>query len=179
MRRSDAATQSLQSEPPCSFPAKMQLADVAPFNLRLTRSLVYSRRIVLDARNIHTQKLVCTVESKFERRFREMNNQINWLLHPPLDGPRATIMIRVMAGTVFLWEGILKFVYANQGVGRFTKLGFPAPDLTASFVGGLEIVGGLLLILGLGTRFVAVPFLFEMVVAMLSTKVGLYLGTSP
>jgi uncharacterized membrane protein YphA (DoxX/SURF4 family) len=84
-----------------------------------------------------------------------------------------------MAGGVFLWEGILKFVYVNQGVGRFTKLGFPFPDITASFVGGLEVVGGLLILLGLGTRFVAVPFLIEMVVAMLSTKIGLYLGTSP
>jgi uncharacterized membrane protein YphA (DoxX/SURF4 family) len=64
-------------------------------------------------------------------------------------------------------------------VGRFTKLGFPFPDFTASFVGGLETVGGLLILLGLGTRFVAVPFLIEMVVAMLSTKIGLYLGTSP
>jgi uncharacterized membrane protein YphA (DoxX/SURF4 family) len=84
-----------------------------------------------------------------------------------------------MAGSVFLWEGILKFVYANQGVGRFTKLGFAFPDFTASFVGGLEVFGGLLVLLGLGTRFVAVPFLIEMVVAMLSTKIGLYLGTSP
>jgi uncharacterized membrane protein YphA (DoxX/SURF4 family) len=84
-----------------------------------------------------------------------------------------------MAGSVFLWEGILKFVYTNQGLGRFTKLGIPLPDFTASFVGGLEIVGGLLILLGLGTRFVAVPFLIEMVVAMLSTKIGLYLGTSP
>jgi uncharacterized membrane protein YphA (DoxX/SURF4 family) len=84
-----------------------------------------------------------------------------------------------MAGGVFLWEGILKFVYVNQGVGRFTKLGFPFPEFTASFVGGLEIVGGLLILLGLSTRFAAVPFLIEMVVAMLSTKIGLYLGTSP
>jgi uncharacterized membrane protein YphA (DoxX/SURF4 family) len=84
-----------------------------------------------------------------------------------------------MAGSVFLWEGILKFVYVNQGVGRFTKLGLPFPDFTASFVGGLEIVGGLLILVGLGTRFVAVPFIIEMVVAMLSTKIGLYLGTSP
>jgi hypothetical protein len=60
-----------------------------------------------------------------------------------------------MAGSVFFWEGILKFVCVNQGVVRFTKLGFPFPDVTASFVGGLEIVGGLLILLGLGTRFVA------------------------
>src|SRR5262249_58127514 len=108
-----------------------------------------------------------------------MKNIMQWLTQPPVDGPASTILIGLMAGSVFFWEGILKFVYVNQGVGRFTKLGLPFPDFTASFVGGLEIVGGLLILLGLGTRFVAVPFLIEMVVAMLSTKIGLYLGTSP
>ena len=49
----------------------------------------------------------------------------------------------MMAGAVFLWEGILKFVYVNQGVGRFTKLGIPFPLVTAPFVAGLEIVGGI------------------------------------
>jgi uncharacterized membrane protein YphA (DoxX/SURF4 family) len=108
-----------------------------------------------------------------------MRSIFHWFSSPPHDAPKATILLRLMAGGVFLWEGILKFVYVIQGVGRFTKLGFPFPDFTASFVGRLEIVGGLLILLGLGTRFVAVPFLIEMVVAMLSTKIGLYLGTSP
>jgi len=108
-----------------------------------------------------------------------MRSIFHWFSSPPHDAPKATILLRLMAGGVFLWEGILKFVYVNQGVGRFTKLGFPLADSTASFVGGLEIVGGLLILLGLGTRFVAIPFLIEMVVAMLSTKIGLYLGTSP
>jgi len=102
-----------------------------------------------------------------------------WVLHPPLDGPSATIAIRLMAGGVFLWEGVLKFVYVNQGLGRFTKLGMPFPDITATFVGGLEIVGGLLLMLGLGTRLLSIPFIVEMLVAMLSTKPALFLGTSP
>jgi putative oxidoreductase len=102
-----------------------------------------------------------------------------WLLDPPVTGPRATLAIRLMAGSVFFWEGILKFVYANQGVGRFTKLGMPFPDFTATFVGGLEIVGGLMLILGLGTRLITIPFIIEMVVAMLSTKPRLFLGTLP
>ena len=108
-----------------------------------------------------------------------MHRGLQWFSNPPHNAPRATILLRLLAGNVFLWEGILKFVYANQGVGRFTKLGFPFPDFTASFVGGLETVGGLLILVGLGTRWVAVPFLIEMVVAMLSTKIGLYLGTSP
>jgi len=102
-----------------------------------------------------------------------------WILRPPTTGPAATLVIRAMAGSVFLWEGILKFVYTNQGVGRFTKLGFPWPGPTADFVAVLEIVGGTLLVLGLGTRFTAVPFMIEMVVAMLSTKIALFLGTSP
>jgi putative oxidoreductase len=105
--------------------------------------------------------------------------QLEWLWSPPLSAPRSTILIRSMAGAVFLWEGVLKFVYVNQGVGRFTKLGFPFPELTAHFVGTLEIVGGLLLIAGLLTRLAAIPFVIEMVVAMLSTKIALYLGTSP
>jgi len=102
-----------------------------------------------------------------------------WLNNPPDDAPAATILLRVMAGGVFLWEGILKFVYTNQGVGRFTKLGFPFPGATATFDGVLEIVGGLLLMAGLLTRLVSVPFIIEMLVAMLSTKIPLYLGTSP
>jgi uncharacterized membrane protein YphA (DoxX/SURF4 family) len=104
---------------------------------------------------------------------------IDWILRPPLNGPPATLLLRLMAGSVFLWEGILKLVYANQGVGRFTKLGFPWPALTADFVAGLEIVGGLLLLFGLFTRAIAIPFMVEMIVAMLSTKIALYLGTSP
>jgi putative oxidoreductase len=103
----------------------------------------------------------------------------HWLTHPPVDGPNATLLLRLMAGGVFLSEGILKFVYKNQGVGRFTKLGFAFPELTATMIGGLEIVGGLLLLAGLLTRFTAIPFIVEMIVAILSTKVALYLGTSP
>src|SRR6476661_2917248 len=101
------------------------------------------------------------------------------LVRPPTEGPAATLLLRLMAGGVFLSEGILKFVYTNQGVGRFMKLGFPRPHFTATFVGGLEIVGGLLLIAGLLTRITALPFIVEMVVAILATKISLYLGTSP
>jgi uncharacterized membrane protein YphA (DoxX/SURF4 family) len=108
-----------------------------------------------------------------------LKNALNWLSNPPLDGPRATVALRVMAGSVFLWEGVLKFVYANQGVGRFTKLGFPIPGFTADAVALIEIVGGLLMIAGLFTRYVAAVFIGEMIVAMLSTKIGVYLGTSP
>ncbi|HLN97121.1 MAG TPA: DoxX family protein [Pyrinomonadaceae bacterium] len=109
----------------------------------------------------------------------KINKLWNWLFNPPLDGPSAIILLRLMAGGVFLWEGILKFIYVNQGVGRFTKLGLPFPQATANMVGVLEIVGGILLITGFLTRAIAIPFVIEMLVAILSTKISLYLGTSP
>ena len=103
----------------------------------------------------------------------------DWLFNPPLDGPAAAILLRLMAGGVFVTEGILKFVYSNQGVGRFTKLGFPLPQLTASVIGAWEIVAGVLIMVGLLTRGAAALFAIEMAVAVLLTKIGLYLGTSP
>jgi putative oxidoreductase len=103
----------------------------------------------------------------------------DFLIHPPVQGPAATLLLRLMAGGVFLSEGILKLVYTNQGVGRFTKLGLPWPQLTANFIACLEIGGGLLLIAGLLTRLIAIPFMIEMIVAIAVTKVGLYFGTSP
>jgi putative oxidoreductase len=110
---------------------------------------------------------------------KNMKNLWLWLTNPPVDGPKSTLLCRVMAGGVFLWESILKFVYTNQGVGRFTKLGIPFPHFTANFIACLEIGGGILLLTGLMTRMIAIPFVAEMIVAMLSTKISLYLGTSP
>ncbi len=108
-----------------------------------------------------------------------MTKFLHWLVNPPTDGPKSILLLRLMAGGVFFWEGLLKFVYVNQGVGRFTKLGIPFPHFTAAFIGYLEIFGGLLLLTGLATRLIAIPFIGEMIVAILSTKISLYLGTSP
>jgi putative oxidoreductase len=108
-----------------------------------------------------------------------MKNLLTWLMNPPTNGPASTLFLRLMAGGVFLWEGIMKFVFVSQGVGRFTKLGIPFPHFSADFVGYLEIVGGLLLLSGLMTRLIAIPFIFEMIVAILSTKISMFLGRSP
>ena len=108
-----------------------------------------------------------------------MKRIFEFVSNPPVNGPSSILFLRLMAGGVFFWEGILKFVYPNQGVGRFTKLGFPMPETLANFIGTAEIIGGLLIIFGLFTRIVAIFFIGEMIVAILSTKISLYLGTSP
>ena len=86
-------------------------------------------------------------------------------------GPRATALLRLVVGAIFVSEGIQKFLFAGElGVGRFAKIGIPVPELTAPFVGVVEIVGGALLALGLATRLVAIPLLVSMTVAITSTK---------
>jgi hypothetical protein len=61
------------------------------------------------------------------------------------NAPAAVILIRLIVGCVLLSEGIQKFLFADAlGVGRFTKIGIPAPEVMAPFVGGCETVCGLL-----------------------------------
>ena len=102
-----------------------------------------------------------------------MKKVIDWFLNPPVTGQSTILILRLMAGGVFFWEGILKFVYVNQGVGRFTKLGFPFPGTTAHFIATGEIIGGLLLILRLFTKITAFYFIIQTIVAVLSTKIDL------
>jgi putative oxidoreductase len=87
-------------------------------------------------------------------------------------GAGAIALIRVVVGAVFLSEGIQKFLFPGElGVSRFMKIGIPAAELMAPFVGAVEIVGGSCLIAGLATRLVCVPLLVSMVVAITTTKV--------
>jgi putative oxidoreductase len=91
--------------------------------------------------------------------------------------PASVILIRLVVGAIFLSEGIQKFLLPNElGVGRFIKIGIPAPQVMAPFVGVVEIVGGTLIILGLLTRLAAVPLLIDISVAILSTKIPILLG---
>jgi len=85
---------------------------------------------------------------------------------------KAILLIRILVGWVFLSEGIQKFLFPESlGVGRFLKIGIPWPHLSAPFVGGVEIVCGTLILLGLATRFAAVPLLAVIAVALFSTKI--------
>lgn len=91
--------------------------------------------------------------------------------------PASTLLVRLIVGPVFLSEGIQKFLYPDvNGIGRFAKIGIPSPELTAPFVGVVEIVCGALLIIGLLTRLAAIPLILNMLVAILSTKIPVLLG---
>jgi putative oxidoreductase len=84
----------------------------------------------------------------------------------------AVILIRFIVGGVFLSEGIQKFLFPGDlGVGRFTKIGIPFPEVMAPFVGMVEIFGGVLLLAGFLTRLAAIPLIINMLVAITTTKI--------
>jgi len=86
--------------------------------------------------------------------------------------------VRFLVGlAVFLPEGIQKLVFPDiLGAGRFANIGIPYPELMGPFVGIVEIICGALIILGLFTRLAAIPLIFIMIVAIVSTKVPILLG---
>lgn len=93
------------------------------------------------------------------------------------NAPAAVILIRLIVGAVFLSEGLQKFLYPDAlGVGRFTNIGIPAPEIMAPFVGVCETVCGVLFLFGLLTRFAAVTMMIDMLVAILTTKVPMLLN---
>lgn len=89
-----------------------------------------------------------------------------------------TILIRLQVGLiVFFPEGIQKLIHPDiLGAGRFTRIGIPYPDLMGPFVGVVETVCGLLVIVGLLTRLASVPLIIIMIVALVSTKLPILLG---
>jgi putative oxidoreductase len=62
------------------------------------------------------------------------------------------------------------------GAGRFARIGIPFPEIMGPFVGSIEIICGLFIILGLHTRLAAIPLIVIMAVAITSTSIPILLG---
>jgi putative oxidoreductase len=78
------------------------------------------------------------------------------------------LLIRVYFGWQFAEAGWGKLQDTSRVVGFFTNLGIPAPHFTAVFVSGFELVGGILLALGLLSRIAALGIVTDMLVAFLT-----------
>src|SRR4029077_235805 len=89
---------------------------------------------------------------KTERRSKPMENSSmkDW----------GITILRVVVGIVYLVHGSQKlFIYGFNGVeGAFTHMGIPMPALTGPLVLLLEFLGGIGLIAGLLTRWLAILF---------------------
>lgn len=81
-------------------------------------------------------------------------------------GATAPLVVRLVAGAVFVSFSFGKFVHHSAEAAAFDRYGIPAPETVTYLVGALELVGGLLLILGLGTRLAALALGANMIGAI-------------
>jgi len=87
-------------------------------------------------------------------------------------GPYADVLfavLRIVAALMFVAHGLQKFNVAMVG-------GFVPPFFALTAAGWIETIGGLLIIVGLGTRWVAFVLSGEMAVAYFMSHAGTVLG---
>jgi putative oxidoreductase len=92
--------------------------------------------------------------------------------------PHVPLVLRVVLGVTMFWHGEQKFAETkiSNVKGFFDFLGIPLPGVFAVVVALLELIGGILLVLGLATRVVSLLFVVELLVAVLSYKYGESVG---
>jgi putative oxidoreductase len=89
-----------------------------------------------------------------------------------VDRDLALLILRLLAGGVFVVFGIGKFVDHPTELASFKAYGLPAPDVFVVFVGVIEIVGGALLIAGIFTRPAALVLAGNMVGAIIVSGIA-------
>jgi len=102
------------------------------------------------------------MKSTFENGYRLLNRVGEALQSPFL------LLVRTYWGWQFIQTGWGKINNIPKVTGFFTDLGIPFPGLNAHFIAGLEFAGGILLVLGLASRLIAVPLTFNMLVAYIT-----------
>jgi putative oxidoreductase len=84
-----------------------------------------------------------------------------------------TFILRLFLGITFFIHGLAKFQGGIENtVGFFDSLGLPG--FTAYVVALIELIGGIAMIVGIGTRIVAI--LFALILAVATIKVKLAVG---
>ena len=80
------------------------------------------------------------------------------------------LVVRLVIGVAFLVTGWGKLHNLDKVTEYFASLHIPLPGAQAAFVSTVELVGGAMLVLGLGTRIAALLLIGVMTVATLTAK---------
>jgi putative oxidoreductase len=80
------------------------------------------------------------------------------------------LLVRLVIGEAFFQAGQGKWAHLERTTSFFEGLGIPFPGANAAFIASLELIGGLALIFGLGTRLFSALLLSTMVVALLTAE---------
>lgn len=81
------------------------------------------------------------------------------------------LVVRLYWGWQFFLTGKGKLLHLDRTAGFFASLNIPLPKLNAILAGSTECFGGLLLLLGLGSRIATVPLIVTMCVAYLTADI--------
>ena len=95
---------------------------------------------------------------------------LNWLKSPLL------LAIRLYWGWQFAQDGWGKLNHLDKVTQYFASLNLPMPAQTALAVALIELVGGILLALGIGTRLVSLVLFLNMTVAFWTAEKDAFLG---
>jgi putative oxidoreductase len=83
----------------------------------------------------------------------------------------APLLIRLTLGVVFIQTGWGHLTHMNDTIQNFRDdFGVPLPELSARLASVTEFFGGILMLLGLGTRLAALPMAFVMLVAIATAR---------
>lgn len=80
----------------------------------------------------------------------------------------APLLTRLVFGSAFFLTGRGKWMNFENTVNFFSQIGIPFPEANAAFIATLEMVGGILLVIGLGTRIVSALLASTMIVALMT-----------
>jgi putative oxidoreductase len=100
------------------------------------------------------------IGTRVEQTFRALQ-RFEWI---PL------LLTRLFIGYFFAETGWGKIHNLDAMTQRFIEWGIPLPAFNAALSGYMEFCGGVLVLIGFGTRFIAVPMAFNMVVATVAVK---------
>ncbi|HEY5893633.1 MAG TPA: DoxX family protein [Chthoniobacterales bacterium] len=101
---------------------------------------------------------------KLASLIQRFNAIANWLQSPLL------LVIRLFWGWQFMIAGWGKLTHLERTSGFFADLGIPLPSFNAILAGSAECFGGILLLIGLASRFVSLPLIFTMIVAYVTSE---------
>ena len=104
---------------------------------------------------------ISTLISALRDRMLAITTKLEWL---------APLVARITLGVLFVSTGWGKVHDLDKVTGFFSELGIPAPHLNAVMVSFVELIGGSLLLLGLASRFAALPLIAAMAVAIVTAQ---------
>lgn len=87
-------------------------------------------------------------------------------------GDRVARNVAILTGVIFVFAGLVKFVFHGWELNAFRSFGLPWPSAVELFAGVLETVGGVLLALRLLVVPVALLLAVTMVVAIGASGIG-------